>query len=346
MGTNFIKFIFLKSNCQILFRFVFLQVFFSLPFICQSKNNIRKQQLQKADTSFWHEQIPIYLKYAKYLNGDQAQELSSYFISEAGHNISYSIYWNRLASNAGSILAQCNRGYAYSSGTGEIKNIDSARFWYCKAAQSKDAFANLLYGSKCVDGELGFVNFDTGIYYLQKAVALNDATACFYLANIFKSNKILNQNTDSSNYYFDKYFSLHKKSFSINITDSIAIRTGNKIMCINDEGISDFFIEIQIQPFLQKMKSNSTLKLLIIGNGTTYVGQNLSWFRCLHIYNYLYEKHKISRSRMVFEYGQEGISNSVDLEFIKSENSDFFIPPPPHPRMREFYPYGYYTHQG
>ena len=62
--------------------------------------------------------------------------------------------------------------------------------------------------------------------------------------------------------------------------------------------------------------------------------QQLSWDRVESVINYLVEKQGISRDRFVFKYGEEGDSNTVDLQDCSGEEGPNMVPAP-HPQYRK-----------
>ena len=82
-----------------------------------------------------------------------------------------------------------------------------------------------------------------------------------------------------------------------------------------------------------QLKVKPDCKLKVSGHGTANkMEQQLSWERVNTIIRFLVEKTGISSKRFIFEYGNEGDPNTVDLMFT-SEDGPTSVPQP-HPQFR------------
>lgn len=82
-----------------------------------------------------------------------------------------------------------------------------------------------------------------------------------------------------------------------------------------------------------KIIANPTCKVKIIGYGaSSKAAQQLSWERVNAVMKYLVEKQGIAESRLVFNYGQEGDVNTVDLQGTTEEGPNTV--PAPHPNLK------------
>lgn len=84
----------------------------------------------------------------------------------------------------------------------------------------------------------------------------------------------------------------------------------------------------------EKLNANPTCKVKIIGYGASDKrAQQLSWDRVNAVEKYLVEKQGISESRLIFTYGQEGDSNTVDFQGTTEEGPNSV--PAPHPNLKK-----------
>jgi outer membrane protein OmpA-like peptidoglycan-associated protein len=83
----------------------------------------------------------------------------------------------------------------------------------------------------------------------------------------------------------------------------------------------------------EKLNANPTCKVKIIGYGASDKrAQQLSWDRVNAVEKYLVEKQGISESRLLFVYGQEGDSNTVDFQGTTEDGPNSV--PAPHPNLK------------
>lgn len=83
----------------------------------------------------------------------------------------------------------------------------------------------------------------------------------------------------------------------------------------------------------EKLNANPTCKVKIIGYGASDKrAQQLSWDRVNAVEKYLVEKQGISEGRLIFTYGQEGDSNTVDFQGTTEEGPNSV--PAPHPNLK------------
>ena len=81
------------------------------------------------------------------------------------------------------------------------------------------------------------------------------------------------------------------------------------------------------------IKSNPNCRVKVIGYGTaSKAAQQLSWERVNAVIKYLVEKQGISESRLLFQYGNDGDSNTVDLQGT-TETGPTTVPAP-HPNLK------------
>jgi hypothetical protein len=81
------------------------------------------------------------------------------------------------------------------------------------------------------------------------------------------------------------------------------------------------------------IKDNPECRVKVTGYGSnSKKGQQLSWTRVSTVINFLVEKQGISQDRFIFESGQEGDPQSVDLQFTSEDGPEMV--PPPHPQYQ------------
>jgi OOP family OmpA-OmpF porin len=82
------------------------------------------------------------------------------------------------------------------------------------------------------------------------------------------------------------------------------------------------------------IKANPNCNIKVIGYGTSSkAAQQMSWERVNAVIKYLVEKQGISESRLLFQYGQDGDSNTVDLQGTMESGPNTV--PAPHPNLRK-----------
>lgn len=82
-----------------------------------------------------------------------------------------------------------------------------------------------------------------------------------------------------------------------------------------------------------KINANPNCKVKVIGYGaSSKSAQQLSWERVNAVMKYLVEKQGISESRLVFNYGQDGDVNTVDLLGTTEDGPNTV--PAPHPNLK------------
>jgi hypothetical protein len=82
-----------------------------------------------------------------------------------------------------------------------------------------------------------------------------------------------------------------------------------------------------------KINANPSCKVKVIGYGaSSKSAQQLSWERVNAVMKYLVEKQGISESRLVFNYGQDGDVNTVDLLGTTEDGPNNV--PAPHPNLK------------
>lgn len=83
-----------------------------------------------------------------------------------------------------------------------------------------------------------------------------------------------------------------------------------------------------------QIKANPNCKICVVGHGgASKREQQLSWDRVESVITYMVEQQGISRDRFVFKYGEEGDSNTVDLQDCSGEEGPNMVPAP-HPQYR------------
>ena len=92
-------------------------------------------------------------------------------------------------------------------------------------------------------------------------------------------------------------------------------------------------MEITLNAVAQKIKSSPSCNIKVIGFAfANKSSQQTSWDRVNNVIRYLVEKQGIAESRFIFEYGQQGDSNVVNL-LATNENGPNVVPAP-HPQLR------------
>ncbi|HEX7690887.1 MAG TPA: OmpA family protein, partial [Sediminibacterium sp.] len=82
------------------------------------------------------------------------------------------------------------------------------------------------------------------------------------------------------------------------------------------------------------IKANPNCNIRVIGYGaSSKAAQQMSWERVNAVIKYLTEKQGISESRLLFQYGQDGDANTVDLQGT-TETGPTMVPAP-HPNLRK-----------
>jgi len=80
------------------------------------------------------------------------------------------------------------------------------------------------------------------------------------------------------------------------------------------------------------IKANPNCNVKVIGYGTSSkAAQQMSWERVNAVIKYLAEKQGISESRLLFQYGQDGDANTVDLQGTLESGPNTV--PAPHPNL-------------
>jgi OmpA-OmpF porin, OOP family len=82
-----------------------------------------------------------------------------------------------------------------------------------------------------------------------------------------------------------------------------------------------------------QMKANPSCNVIIAGNGEGKLEQQRSWMRANSVLNYM-NSQGIDRDRFIFQFGQSGPMNSVDLKVAPQGMMGGSIPPPPHPNLK------------
>jgi outer membrane protein OmpA-like peptidoglycan-associated protein len=83
-----------------------------------------------------------------------------------------------------------------------------------------------------------------------------------------------------------------------------------------------------------KLKANPNCKIAVIGYGeSNKSAQQLSWDRVNAVIKYMVEKEGINQERFIFKYGEQGDSNTVDLQDGTGEEGPNTVPAP-HPNLR------------
>ena len=81
------------------------------------------------------------------------------------------------------------------------------------------------------------------------------------------------------------------------------------------------------------IKANPNCNIKVIGYGaSSKAAQQMSWERVNAVIKYLAERQGISESRLLFQYGQDGDANTVDLQGT-TENGPTMVPAP-HPNLK------------
>jgi hypothetical protein len=82
------------------------------------------------------------------------------------------------------------------------------------------------------------------------------------------------------------------------------------------------------------IKGNPNCNVKVIGYGaSSKAAQQMSWERVNAVIKYLTEKQGISESRLLFQYGQDGDANTVDLQGTTETGPNTV--PAPHPNLRK-----------
>ncbi|BAV08600.1 OmpA family protein [Filimonas lacunae] len=112
---------------------------------------------------------------------------------------------------------------------------------------------------------------------------------------------------------------------SINNLPSLQFKSGSVKISKDGESI--------LNSVAEKLNANPTCKVKIIGYGASDKrAQQLSWDRVNAVEKYLVEKQGISEGRLIFTYGQEGDSNTVDFQGTTEEGPNSV--PAPHPNLK------------
>ena len=82
------------------------------------------------------------------------------------------------------------------------------------------------------------------------------------------------------------------------------------------------------------IQANPNCNIRVVGYGaSSKAAQQLSWERVNAVIKYLTEKQGISESRLLFQYGQDGDANTVDLQGTQETGPTMV--PAPHPNLRK-----------
>jgi len=94
-------------------------------------------------------------------------------------------------------------------------------------------------------------------------------------------------------------------------------------------------MQAQLAVLAGQMMNSPTCHVVIIGAGNkSKVEQQRSWEHVNAIIEYLSEKHSISRDRFIFQYGQDGDSNTVMYRGAKGGEEGPQNVPPPFPNLK------------
>ncbi len=92
-------------------------------------------------------------------------------------------------------------------------------------------------------------------------------------------------------------------------------------------------MEITLNAVAQKIKSSPACNIKVVGFAfANKSSQQTSWDRVNNVIRYLVEKQGIAESRFIFEYGQQGDSNIVNLQATTESGPN--VVPAPHPQLR------------
>ena len=84
----------------------------------------------------------------------------------------------------------------------------------------------------------------------------------------------------------------------------------------------------------RQLKENPACKVRVSGHGpSNKAAQQLSWDRVYAVIKYLVEEQGLADNRIIFEYGTEGDSNTVDLMPTVEEGPNSV--PAPHPNLQK-----------
>lgn len=84
------------------------------------------------------------------------------------------------------------------------------------------------------------------------------------------------------------------------------------------------------------MRANPTCKIVVKGNGSgSKMEQQRSWDRVNSVINYMVDNQGIDRDRFIFQYGQNGNTNSVDYRSAGDGEEGPSNMPPPFPNLRK-----------
>ncbi len=85
-----------------------------------------------------------------------------------------------------------------------------------------------------------------------------------------------------------------------------------------------------------KLRNSPECKVVVIGYGTSSKKeQQLSWDHVNAVITYLVEKEGVSSDRFIFQYGQEGPNDTVDLRGADAGEEGPNTVAPPHPNLRK-----------
>ncbi len=167
-------------------------------------NNTQACELFRAPMNYVGLTIPVWTEEEK----RQDKELRSLFAStqkksetdvEAMNDLGC-MYWSGIGTRtnmkkavdcfAGAAMenthARLNLALLYQEGNGVEKDVDKARNWYLSAAEKGYVDAFVLCGDSYIFGEAPDTNYDTALYYYDKAIAGGSAFGLFRLGWLYK----------------------------------------------------------------------------------------------------------------------------------------------------------------
>lgn len=100
--------------------------------------------------------------------------------------------------------AQLNLATLYLNGNGVEKDVEKARNWYLMAAEKGCTDAYVLCGDSYLFSETGDSDYDTALYYYNKAIELNNAFGLFRLGWLYKEGMGVKADRSTALTYLEK----------------------------------------------------------------------------------------------------------------------------------------------
>lgn len=318
-------------------KYIIISIIILLPILITAQSKKIKDELRRASKYTESKRMDTYHVYEKYLNNAQRYELNMYYWRErvAVPNENSRNYWLLKSAEDGNTCAQIHLAYSYKIGRVVKKDSNACRKWLLKAIDGKSSQALYYYALSCLDNTFMKKIADSTIHYLLQADQKDIKDASLALGYCYKYGLNSNKHDSIAYSYYNRYLKTHK--LENNYYSNYSFSLDSSIFCPNGF-YSRELIMLQLDEFINQLKSNSNLVLDIKTNGnSSYVTQQLSWDKANDIRTIFIEKG-VSPDRICLHYGGGG--NTSIAEILITTREEHFInvyPPPPVPYFRKYF---------